>query len=284
MPERDGYLPGVPCWVDTTQPDPDAAAAFYHELFGWETENMMPPGSGGKYLVARVHGGDVAAISSPPDRDQGQATWNTYIWVESADETAAKVRAAGGTVTAEPFDVPGAGRMAVCADPEGASLSVWQAGQHRGARVVNEHGALNFNGLTTRDVDRAKSFYGAVFGWTTLSIPSGSFWTLPGYGDYLEKLTPGIRAMTAEFGVPGFEDVVAAITPIAAGDTATSAEWTVTFATDDTDAMAEQAARLGGKVVVPPADGPFVRLAVLRDPQGATFTASKFVAENKPPA
>ena len=108
MPERDGYLPGVPCWVDTTQPDPDAAAAFYRELFGWETENMMPPGSGGKYLVARVHGGDVAAISSPPDRDQGQATWNTYIWVESADETAAKVRAAGGTVTAEPFDVPGA--------------------------------------------------------------------------------------------------------------------------------------------------------------------------------
>src|SRR2546430_7568957 len=36
MPERDGYLPGVPCWVETTQPDPDAAAAFYGGLFGWE--------------------------------------------------------------------------------------------------------------------------------------------------------------------------------------------------------------------------------------------------------
>jgi hypothetical protein len=60
----------------------------------------------------------------------------------------------------------------------------------------------NFNGLTMRDVDRAKSFYGDVFGWTTLSIPSGDFWILPGYGDYLEKLTPGIRAMTAELGAP----------------------------------------------------------------------------------
>jgi uncharacterized protein len=28
MLERDGYLPGVPCWVDTTQPDPEAALAF----------------------------------------------------------------------------------------------------------------------------------------------------------------------------------------------------------------------------------------------------------------
>src|SRR2546423_230768 len=34
--ERDGYPPGVPCWVDTTQPDPQAAVAFYSGLFGWD--------------------------------------------------------------------------------------------------------------------------------------------------------------------------------------------------------------------------------------------------------
>ena len=44
MPDRDGYIAGVPCWVDTNQPDPDAAAEFYGALFGWETENAMPPG------------------------------------------------------------------------------------------------------------------------------------------------------------------------------------------------------------------------------------------------
>ena len=52
--------------------------------------------------------------------------WNTYIWVDSADEAASKVGAAGGTVVAEPFDVFDAGRMAVCADPEGAMFSVWE--------------------------------------------------------------------------------------------------------------------------------------------------------------
>ena len=38
MSERDGYEPGVPCWVDTRQPDPRAATDFYTRLFGWEAE------------------------------------------------------------------------------------------------------------------------------------------------------------------------------------------------------------------------------------------------------
>ena len=218
MAERDGYLPGVPCWIDTSQPDPGAAAAFYSGLFGWETEDLMPPGSGAKYLVARLRGGDVAAISSPADGDLGPPTWNTYIWIDSADETASKVRQAGGTVVMEPFDVFEAGRMAVCTDREGAAFSLWQAKEHRGARIVNEPGALTFNGLHTRDVEGAATFYGAVFGWRTFDLPAGKAWTLPGYGDYLEQLTPGLRARTAEFGVPGFEDVVAAITPIDGDD------------------------------------------------------------------
>ena len=62
MPERDGYIPGVPCWIDTSQPDPEAAVAFYSGLFGWEFEDVMPPGSEGKYFIARIRGGDVAAV------------------------------------------------------------------------------------------------------------------------------------------------------------------------------------------------------------------------------
>src|SRR5262249_21894414 len=191
MAERDGYIPGVPCWVDTSQPDPDAAAAFYGGLFGWDFEDAMPSGSQAKYLIARLRGGDVAAISSQMDSG-APAAWSTYVWVESADEAASRVREAGGTVVTEPFDVFDSGRMAAFTDSEGAALCVWQAKEHRGARVVNEAGALNFNVLDTRDVERATSFYNAVFGWGTFDLPSGQAWTLPGYGDYLEQLTPGL--------------------------------------------------------------------------------------------
>src|SRR3954451_8812715 len=170
MPDRDGYIAGVPCWIDTSQPDPDAAAEFYGGLFGWELEQVMPPESGAKYFMARIGGGDAAAISTQLSGAPPQAVWNTYVAVASADDAAAKVRDAGGQVIAEPFDVMDAGRMAVCADPEGAMFAVWQAGRNIGAAVVNEHGAVNFNGLNTRDVDGAKEFYGAVFGWETIDL------------------------------------------------------------------------------------------------------------------
>ena len=64
MSEPDRYIPGVPCWIDTTQPDPEAAVAFYGGLFGWEFEDVMPPDSPGRYFIARIRGGDVAAVCS----------------------------------------------------------------------------------------------------------------------------------------------------------------------------------------------------------------------------
>jgi hypothetical protein len=280
MAERDGYIPGVPCWIDTNQPDPDAAVEFYGGLFGWELENVMPPESGEKYFIARIRGGDVAAISSVPEGAPPMAMWNTYVWVESADETASKVTSAGGTVLAEPFDVSQAGRMAVFADPEGAAFCVWQPGEHRGARIVNEHGSVNFNGLHARDVAAAKEFYGAVFGWRTLTLEGGQeMWTMPGYGDHLEGLTPGLRQRMVEMGAqPGFEDVVASL--MATSEDA-HPHWDVTFAVDDADGVAARAAELGGKVIVPSMDVPWARMTVIADPQGAIFNATKFVPENK---
>jgi predicted enzyme related to lactoylglutathione lyase len=243
---------------------------------------MGVPASEGRYFGARIRGADVAAIGSLPAGAPATATWNTYVWVQSADETAAKVREAGGSVVLEPFDVMDAGRMAVFADPQGAAFRVWQAGAHRGARVVNEHGSLNFNDLNTRDVDGAKAFYGAVFGWRTIELEGGfEMWALPGYGDELERGDPGLRERMAEVGAPtGFEDVVASLVPIA-DDADVPAHWGVTFGVDDADAIAEKAAALGGTVVVAPFDAPWVRMTVIADPQGATFTASRFVPENK---
>ena len=282
MPERDGYIPGVPCWVDTSQPDPQAALPFYAGLFGWQFEDAMPEGSGGNYFIGRIRGGDVAAVGSIPDGAPPTAMWNTYVWVASTDETVSKVRAAGGTVLTEPFDVMDAGRMAVIADPEGAGFCVWQAKSHRGARIVNEHGSLNFNGLATRDPIGAKAFYGAVFGWQALSLPSGVMWTLPGYGNHLEEGNPGLREQMAQMGGPeGFIDVVAALNPIADDDAATPAHWSVTFGVDDADAAGTKALELGGEVVAGPIDAPWTRMAVIKDPQGATFIASQFVPENK---
>jgi uncharacterized protein len=121
-----------------------------------------------------------------------------------------------------------------------------------------------------------------VFGWTTLRLDGGpELWTLSGFGDFLERDNPDLRKQMADAGAPkGFEDVVASIGPIADDQPDTPAHWSVIFAVDDADATAAKAAELGGEVIVPPSDAPWVRVTVIRDPQGATFIASKFVPEN----
>jgi uncharacterized protein len=303
MPQRDGYIHGVPCWVDVSEADPEAAFEFYGGLFGWQFEDVMPPSSEGNYFIARgeaasssifdtsgaLGSGDVAAIRSPHGA-ASMATWHTYFWVDSADEAVAKVRDAGGSVVAEPFDFLDACRMAVFTDPEGAAFSVWEARQHKGARLVNDPGAVVFNGLNTRDVDGARAFYGSVFGWQTAGIGGGAEgWTLPGYGDWLEREHhPQLREQMAKAGAPeGFEDVVGGIIPIADDQPDTPPHWSVTFASADADATAAKATELGGRVIVPPFDAPWstdtytIRVTVVGDPQGAVFTASTFVPKGK---
>jgi predicted enzyme related to lactoylglutathione lyase len=280
MLERDGYIEGVPCWIDTSQPDPQAATEFYGGLFGWEFEDVMPANSPMRYFMARIRGGDVGAVGSQSGGQAAAAVWNTYVWVDDADQIAETIRAAGGEVLMEPAAVGDAGRMGVFTDPEGAAFSVWEAARHKGARIVNEPGSLNFNNLNTRDPEGAKAFYGAVFGWTTLDWGGGSSaWLLPGYSDHLEELNPGFKKGMAEMGAPaGFEDAVATLNTITEDQ---PAHWSVTFAVEDADETAAKAGELGGTVVVPPFDAPWVRMAVITDPQGAMFIASQFVPENK---
>jgi len=297
MPTRDGYIPGVPCWVDVSEPDPEAALGFYSGLFGWEFEKAPPPGLDGDYFIARhevtggwslfdqssgSRGGDVAAVGPIPDGAPPIAMWNSYFWVDSADEAASKVRAGGGSVVREPFDFGDACRIAVCTDPEGAAFGVWEAKEHKGAGLVNDPGSLNFNGLNTRDVEGARSFYGPLFGWQTIDLGFAEMWTLPGYGDYLEGYHPGIRKQMDEAGAPeGFVDVVATLNPIPDDQPDTPAHWSATFAVEDADAAAAKATELGGQMIVPPFDAPWVRMTVIADPQGATFIASKFSPENR---
>jgi predicted enzyme related to lactoylglutathione lyase len=162
---------------------------------------------------------------------------------------------------------------------------VWQAGRHKGAQLVNEPGTWNFSELNTRDPDGAEAFYGAVFGWEPKTIEMGdggpTFWRVPGYGDHLAERDPDLRDRMAADTVPeGFEDAVAWLAPMTSDEFPDDVppHWSITFAVDDADAIAARAAELGGEVKVPPFDAPYVRMTVLSDPQGATFTASKYVA------
>ncbi len=282
MLERHRYPPGVPCWVDTEHPDPAAAATFYGGLFGWDLADRMTPEAPGRYFIAQLHGRDVAAVGSQA-RDGRPAVWNTYIAVDSADDAVARVTAARGTTVVAPYDIPDAGRAAMFADPSGAVFGVWQADRRIGAQLVNEPGTWNWSDLSTDDPQGAGAFYTAVFGWIAEPVDMGgaeaTMWRLPGYGDFLATLEPGIRERQAESGAPtGFEDAIGWMMPLTSEQVAdgVAPHWGVTFTVADTDAIAASAVALGGEVVVAPYDAGPVRSAVLSDPQGAVFSVNTF--------
>jgi predicted enzyme related to lactoylglutathione lyase len=95
MSQRHGYQPGVPCWIDTWQADAEGAMAFYARLFGWESEDTMPPDVPGRHFMCRLRGRDVAAVASRPGAAPEGTTWNTYVWVENADQAAGAATTAG---------------------------------------------------------------------------------------------------------------------------------------------------------------------------------------------
>ena len=102
MSERSEYAPGTPSWVDVSVPDP--SADFYSAIFGWEVEEAGDPDQTGGYRMAKLRDKFVAGIG--PIQGEGQPpSWTTYVSTDDADATAAKVKEAGGTVFAEPFDV-----------------------------------------------------------------------------------------------------------------------------------------------------------------------------------
>jgi predicted enzyme related to lactoylglutathione lyase len=285
MLDRDGYPPGVPCWIDTSQPDPAAATEFYGSLFGWDFEERAWRGPA-PYFIGRLRGRDVAGVGGRPDDVPPTSAWTTYVWVADADLAAGKVRDAGGSVLLDLVDVPGAGRMGMFADTSGAAFGVWQAREHRGAQAVNEPGSWNFSELNTPDPEGTTTFYGSVFGWELSELDvdgdGSGFFRMPGYGEFLASKDPDLYERQGAIGAPpGFEDAVAWLVPVKNEDPdPTQAHWSVTFAVDDADAIADRAGDLGGTVLVPPMDAPWVRMTVIRDPQGAVFTASRFT----PPA
>ena len=265
------YPQGVPCWIDTEQPDVETAVEFYAGLFGWTFEDVMPPGAPGRYLIAKLDGQDVGGLANA---QEGAAVWSTYIAVEDADAAVQRLLDAGARVLSPPADAGEGGRSAALTDPEGAQFRIWQARRRLGAQVANLPGSWNFSDLHTPDPSAAIAFYEQAFGWQVDDLGFGMMIRRPGYGDHLEAtVDPGIRARQSVLAAPpGFEDAIAWIA------TSTPDEpphWHVSFTVADRDRTVVEAERLGAKVLAQ-SDTKWTRTALIRDPQGAEFTASQF--------
>jgi predicted enzyme related to lactoylglutathione lyase len=229
-------------WHEQVSSDPKQAQDFYTQLFGWETEVFKPGEADYTMISARgqTHGGFGKAMEGAPPPH-----WLSHVRVENLEDAIEKAKNAGGKLAAGPFEMSEVGRIAIIADPQGAYISAYQPE----AEGPGSEGVFVWDELGTNDVDGAQRFYEEVFGWTTSDMGAE-------YGGY--------RIFNrGETGVAGVMNLP---------DTSIPPHWQPYVAVEDPDATAAKANELGGSTLMEPMDVPKVgRIAVLRDPQGATF-------------
>ena len=159
------------------------------------------------------------------------------------------------------------------------TFSAWNppalgGGAAPGAQLTNSPGTWNFSNLHTADPAAAETFYSDVFGWTFDDLGFAVMIRVAGYGDHLAATTdPGIHERQSGVGVPpGFADAIAWM---AEPTEVIPPQWHVAITVDDRDRVAARAESLGA-TILSASDSAWTHDAVVRDPQGAVFTASQF--------
>ncbi len=245
------------CWIELATSDQNAAKRFYSSLFGWAaTDNPMGPGE--FYTMFKLEGRDAAAAYTmrPDQRAQGiPPHWMLYISVADADDAAQRASQGGAKVLAPPFDVFDLGRMAVIQDPVGAVFCIWQSKKSTGIGIAGVPGTLCWADLSTADPERARKFYSDLFGW---------------------KIMAGEHDPSGYLHIQNGDEFIGGIPPSAHRDPHIPPHWMPYFAVQDCDATAAKAGQLGAKIYLAPMTMEKVgRMAVLADPQGATFAIFK---------
>ncbi len=253
MGKRESYEPGTFCSVDLATTDADAAKRFYGGLFGWEGEDVHPA-EGMTYTILRLNGDAVGGMFQREGLEEaGGPHWISYVSTGSADEVARRAAELGGETVEEPFDILDVGRMTAVKDPTGSGVAVWQPGTYAGAERVNEPGFLTWNELATDDTGAALAFYQGLFSWSGEAMETG------GGPEYTVikldgRSNGGLRRLSPE-------EERAGVQPY----------WMPYFAVESLQTTVDRCHEHGGRKLYGPAELPAGRIAVLQDPQGATF-------------
>ncbi len=124
------------------------------------------PGGEQRYAIVSAKGEGVGGVMALP-AGMSQPFWMGYIGTDDVDDTVARFTASGGTVHRGPWEIPGVGRIALVADPQGAALAFFQGAsdQPSKARDPQRPGHGSWHDLHTTDPEAAFAFYAGQFGW-----------------------------------------------------------------------------------------------------------------------
>jgi predicted enzyme related to lactoylglutathione lyase len=168
---------GWPVWYELMTPDAAAIAPFYKEAVGWTipAEGMTMPNGADYRWIERAdgkHEGGVLAFSPEMVEAGMQSGWVTYFYADDVDALIEKATSMGAMVHMPAQDMPGAGRMAMLSDPQGAMFYLIAPEPPEGepeaqSDVFDEQkiGHAAWNELNTTGAEEQVAFYTSLFGW-----------------------------------------------------------------------------------------------------------------------
>lgn len=248
MPETTLPHPqGAVCWIDMLLSGQSEALKFYQPLLGWS--GQPDPQDPTAYAVQTVRGKAVAGIGKMPESEP-LMPWTGYFAVTDLDAAVARISANGGTVVVGASEAAGHGRFAHGADPAGAHFGLWEAGPFPGFEIWGEPGCMGWLELVTTEGKRSADFYAALLECTAepMEAMAESYWTLQADG----QPRAGIFQV----------------------DEARKPYWRPYFLVQNPDEVAAAAQAAGARLVNPPTDTPFGRMATLNDPNGLEIQIS----------
>lgn len=156
-------------WYELMTTDMDGARAFYEPVVGWSMgADSGQPGMDYR-MISDADGmaGGMMGINADMQAQGARPMWIGYIGVQDVDAMAERIKQAGGHIFVPPRDIPGIGRFAMAADPQGAPFYIMRGFSDGTSTVFAEGtpGRCGWNELTTPDQEKAHDFYTGLFGW-----------------------------------------------------------------------------------------------------------------------
>ena len=156
-------------WAELMAADIERELAFYKAVLGVEAEK-----SPGGYYDLTTDGKSVGgAMQLTEEMGDMPPVWSTYVAVEDADATVEAVKAAGGMILRDPFEIEVGGRTAVIADPTHGVVCIFESpgDEIMGFQRFGETGSPCWFECMSTDLHATKSFLETVFGWTASPLP-----------------------------------------------------------------------------------------------------------------
>jgi predicted enzyme related to lactoylglutathione lyase len=156
-------------WYELMTTDMAAAEAFYRNVVGWSAEDAAMPDMA--YTLLKSGETNIAGLMLQPNSAKNMGmppAWLGYVGVPNVDEGARSITAMGGKVLNPAQDIPGVGRFAVVADPQGAAFALFTGlpGQDWKPSEPAAAGHVGWHELYATDGPAAFNFYASVFGWS----------------------------------------------------------------------------------------------------------------------